>query len=89
MELSVNSFLQGGKYHIVRYISSGGFGCTYEAEHVLLGKRVAIKEFFVKDFCNRDEHTCQVTVGTESKKGLVEKLRVFRTCSRRTARPIT
>ena len=54
MELSVNSFLQGGKYRIVRYISSGGFGCTYEAEHVLLGKRVAIKEFFVKDFCNRD-----------------------------------
>ncbi len=75
MELSVNSFLQGGKYRIVRYISSGGFGCTYEAEHVLLGKRVAVKEFFVKDFCNRDEHTCQVTVGTESKKGLVEKLR--------------
>lgn len=75
MELSVNSLLQGGKYRIVRYISSGGFGCTYEAEHVLLGKRVAIKEFFVKDFCNRDEHTCQVTVGTESKKGLVEKLR--------------
>ena len=51
MELSVNSFLQGGKYRIVRYISSGGFGCTYEAEHVLLGKRVAVKEFFVKDFC--------------------------------------
>ena len=75
MELSVNSFLQGGKYRIVRYISSGGFGCTYEAEHVLLGKRVAIKEFFVKDFCNRDEHTCRMTVGTESKKGLVEKLR--------------
>ena len=75
MELSVNSFLQGGKYRIVRYISSGGFGCTYEAEHVLLGKRVAIKEFFVKDFCNRDERTSQVTVGTESKKGLVEKLR--------------
>ena len=57
MELSVNSFLQGGKYRIVRYISSGGFGCTYEAEHVLLGKRVAVKEFFVKDFCNRSGRT--------------------------------
>lgn len=75
MELSVNTFLQGGKYRIVSYISSGGFGCTYEAEHVLLGKRVAIKEFFVKDFCNRDERTCQVSVCTESKKDLVEKLR--------------
>ena len=75
MYLSVNTLLQGGKYKIVRFISSGGFGCTYEAEHVMLEKRVAIKEFFVKDFCNRDESTAHVTVGTLSKKGLVDKLR--------------
>ena len=55
MYLSENTLLQGGKYKIVRFISAGGFGCTYEAEHVMLHKRVAIKEFFVKDFCNRDE----------------------------------
>ena len=42
----------------------------YEAVHVLLEDRVAIKEFFVKDFCNRDEQTCHVTVGTLSKKSL-------------------
>lgn len=75
MNLPVNTLLQGGKYKIVRFISSGGFGCTYEAEHVMLEKQVAIKEFFVKDFCNRDEATAHVTVGTLSKKGLVEKLR--------------
>ena len=75
MNLPVDSLLQGGKYKIIRFISSGGFGCTYEAEHVLLEKRVAIKEFFVKDFCNRDESNAQITVGTISKKGLVEKLR--------------
>ena len=75
MHLAVNTLLQGGKYKIVRFISSGGFGCTYEAEHVMLEKRVAIKEFFVKDFCNRDETTAHVTVGTLSKKGLVTKLR--------------
>ena len=75
MHLPVNTLLQGGKYRIVRFISSGGFGCTYEAEHVLLEKRVAIKEFFVKDFCNRDETTSQISVGTVSKKGLVDKLR--------------
>ena len=75
MHLPVNTLLQGGKYRIVRFISSGGFGCTYEAEHVLLEKRVAIKEFFVKDFCNRDETTSHVTVGTVSKTGLVDKLR--------------
>lgn len=41
----------------------------------MLGERVAIKEFFVKDFCNRDEATAHVTVGTQSKKGLVDKLK--------------
>ncbi len=74
MYLPANTFLQNGKYRIIRYISSGGFGCTYEAEHVLLEERVAIKEFFVKDFCNRDETTSHITVGTLSKKGLVAKL---------------
>ena len=45
MNLPDNTLLQGGKYRIIRFISSGGFGCTYEAELVLLHKRVAIKEF--------------------------------------------
>ncbi|MCD8292131.1 MAG: hypothetical protein LUC91_11620 [Prevotella sp.] len=73
--LNNGTLLQGGKYKIVRFIGSGGFGCTYEAEHVLLGKRMAIKEFFPQDFCNHDEKTAHVSVGTKSKKGLVEKLR--------------
>ena len=75
MNLPVNTLLQGGKYKIVRFINSGGFGCTYEAVHVMLDRRVAIKEFFVKDYCNRDETTARVTVGTESKKELVSRLR--------------
>ncbi len=75
MHLPVGALLQGGKYKIIRFISSGGFGCTYEAVHVMLEKKVAIKEFFVKDFCNRDESTSHVTVGTTSKKELVDKLR--------------
>ena len=75
MHLPNNTLLQGGKYKIVRFISSGGLGCTYEAEHILLKKRVAIKEFFVKDFCNRDETTSQISVGTTSKTALVSKLK--------------
>lgn len=75
MNLQAGTLLQGGKYRITRFIGSGGFGCTYEAEHVMLGRRVAIKEFFVHDFCNRDGRTSRVTVGTESKKELVEKLK--------------
>ena len=75
MHLPNDTLLQGGKYKIIRFINSGGFGCTYEAEHVMLEMRIAIKEFFIKDFCNRDEKTAHVTVGTQSKKGLVDKLR--------------
>lgn len=40
MHLQPNTTLQGGKYRINRFISSGGFGCTYEAEHVTFGERV-------------------------------------------------
>lgn len=75
MYLLPTTQLQNGKYRIVRYIGSGGFGTTYEAEQVLLGERVAIKEFFVKDYCNRDASTGQITVGTHSKVGLVDKLK--------------
>ena len=62
MHLPVGTLLNSGKYKIVRFISSGGFGCTYEAQHIMLGERVAIKEFFVKDFCNRDEATAHITI---------------------------
>ena len=75
MNLLDNTLLQGGKYRIIRFISSGGFGCTYEAELVMLHKRVAIKEFFVKDFCNRDENNSHVTIATQSKLKLVERLK--------------
>lgn len=73
--LPVGTLLHGGTYKIIRQISSGGFGVTYEAEHVMLRKHVAIKEFFVRDFCNRDNETSHVTVGTQSKVALVSKLK--------------
>ncbi len=72
MYLPVNTLLQGGKYRIVRFIGSGGFGCTYEAEHVMLKKRFAIKEFFMKEHCNRDAATSQVSIGSQGAKELVE-----------------
>lgn len=75
MHLKPGTLLQESKYKILRFIKSGGFGCTYEAEHTVFGERVAIKEFFPKDFCNRDEDTLHVTVGTQSKTALVAKLK--------------
>ena len=68
------TLLCGGRYRIVRYLSSGGFGYTYEAVHVQLGKRIAIKEFFPEDHCNRDPDTSHVSVGVDSKRQLVVKL---------------
>ena len=75
MHLKNNTLLQGGKYKIERFIAFGGFGCTYEAYHTLLDMRVALKEFFVSDFCNRDEKTGQVSVATKSKVELISKLK--------------
>lgn len=75
MPLKNGTLLSGTKYRIVRYISGGGFGCTYEAIHTGLNGRVAIKEFFLKDYCNRDAETGFVTVGTTSKTEFVDKLK--------------
>ena len=74
MNLNPGALLQGGKYRIVRFIKSGGFGCTYEAVHVLSCCTVAIKEFFVRDFCNRDSVTGNVHVLSVGKQELVDKL---------------
>ncbi|MCQ2254882.1 MAG: bifunctional serine/threonine-protein kinase/formylglycine-generating enzyme family protein [Bacteroidaceae bacterium] len=75
MVLPVNSTLHGGQYKIVRFISAGGFGCTYEAYDTLMETRVAIKEFFVKDYCVRDEATSHITLTNQSKRELMGKLR--------------
>ena len=75
MQLKQGTLLQNGKYRIERFISNGGFGCTYEALHTMFDEKVAIKEFFVKDYCNRDENNSHVTVGTQGKKPLVDKLK--------------
>ena len=74
MYLQAGTLLRGDTYKIIRFIAAGGFGCTYEAVHVALKKRVAIKEFFVSDFCNRD-YTGQVSVATDSKRDFVAKLK--------------
>ncbi len=72
--LAVGTLLQHGKYRIVRFIGAGGFGCTYEAEFEMLHRRVAIKEFFPHELCNRDA-TGRMTVGTNSQCEFVAKLR--------------
>ena len=52
--LPIGILLKQGEYRVVRYIASGGFGNTYEVEHVRLGKRLALKEFFMRGINQRD-----------------------------------
>lgn len=73
--LRPGTLLQNGRYRIIRFINSGGFGCTYEAVHTQLNKRVAIKELYVSNLCNRDETTSTVSVGATSQHKLFEKLK--------------
>lgn len=67
--------LQNGKYRIIRVLGQGGFGITYLAEHTMLDKEVAIKEFFPKEFCDRQEETSQVTIGTKNSIDIVDTLK--------------
>ena len=75
MTLHPNCTLQGGKYRIIKVLGQGGFGITYLAEQTMLGRKVAIKEFFMKEFCERDETTSQVSVPSSGSKDLVQRFR--------------
>jgi serine/threonine protein kinase len=72
MELKENKSLQHGKYRIISSIGQGGFGITYLAEEVATKRHVAIKEFFMKEHCNRDASS-RVSVGSEGSEELVSR----------------
>ena len=73
--LRVNSTLQGGKYRIIEKLGQGGFGITYLAENTLLEGKVAIKEFFFKEYCERDDSTSRMTIPTSGNREIVERFK--------------
>ena len=75
MNLQQGTLLQGGKYRIECELGHGGFGITYLAVQLGLNRRVAIKEFFMSEYCNRDVDTSHVSVPSEGSKELVAKFR--------------
>ena len=85
MQLQQGTLLQGDKYKIERVLGQGGFGITYLATQKIsvqgpLGTidtqiLVTIKEFFMKDFCNRNNNDSIVSVPSVGSKELVEKFR--------------
>lgn len=73
--LKPGSTLQNGKYEIQRVLGQGGFGVTYLALQQGLNRIVAIKEFFMENFCVRNADTHHVTIATEGSRELVERYR--------------
>mgnify|MGYP000720860675 FL=1 len=61
MQLQPDTLLQGGKYKIKSVLGQGGFGITYLGWQDELNRYVAIKEFFMKEYCDRNETTSQVS----------------------------
>ena len=83
--LSEGTLLQGGKFKIEKSLGQGGFGITYLASQTIsvegsIGEikteiKLAIKEFFMKDVCNRDENSTIVSVPSVGSKELVERFK--------------
>ena len=75
MQLTNGTELKRGDYRIIEVLGQGGFGITYLALQVKLNRKVAIKEFFMKDLCNRDDDGSHVSVGSAGSKDLVERFK--------------
>ena len=86
MELESGTTLQNGKYKILKTLGQGGFGITYLAEQTGLGMRVAIKEFFLKGSCQRDNVTSRVSVPIKDNEELTQRcLKKFKSEARKIA----
>ena len=60
--LPIGALLKQGELRVIRHIASGGFGNTYEVEHIRLGKRFAVKEFFMRGINLREGTRVTVSV---------------------------
>ena len=65
------------RYEILRYISSGGFGITYEAFDLLSKRRIAIKELYITEICNRESDAITVTINDTNKPTFFAHRRKF------------
>ena len=76
MQLKQGTQLKHGDYIIESILGQGGFGITYLGIQTSLNRKVAIKEFFMKDLCNRDTETSHISVPSVGSKELVNKFKL-------------
>ena len=68
-------YILNNNYRIERVLGQGGFGITYLAIDLGLDRYVAIKEFFPKEYCERDSATSHITVGTQNNQAFIDSLK--------------
>ena len=73
MELKENTILKNGEYRIINTLGQGGFGITYLAQQTKLRRNVVVKEFFIKNNCERDNATRRVSLGTSGSREMIER----------------
>ena len=71
MILKNETLLQDGRYRVTGVLGQGGFGITYEGVQVSLNRKVAIKEFFMKELCERDNDSSYVSVPSTGSRDVV------------------
>ena len=72
MRLQPGTFLQGDKYRIIDVLGQGGFGITYLAEQVMAERKVCIKEFFPKEYYNRDKDSLSISLGSQGSAEIMD-----------------
>ena len=73
--LNKGALLRHEAYRIEKILGQGGFGITYLATDLSLERLVAIKEFFPKDYCERDHDTSHLSIGTSGSSDFVSRLK--------------
>lgn len=71
MKLKQDTVLKNGEYKIIKTLGEGGFGITYLAYQIHLKRNVVIKEFYIKEYCDRDSDTSKVFLGTSGNRDIV------------------
>ena len=72
MKLQPGTLLQGDRYRIIDVLGQGGFGITYLAEQVMAERKVCIKEFFPKEYYNRNEDSRSISLGSQGSAEIME-----------------